>query len=163
MTVVAFVILHCIRYTLFLWVQMHVWWSVRSVCVSIFNLMVIQIKVCQKFVCIVFVNSLHSSNEDHVELDFPNPCLCMISTLCCAFAFWNWRSGIVSSQILNSIRWTSHWFTFIFLSLASCWKSMLQVVTREEHIGKNKIASGREETFKARVVSLGSNQMGSVF
>jgi len=31
-----------------------------------FNLMVIQ-----RFVCIVFVDSPHSSNEDHVELDFP--------------------------------------------------------------------------------------------
>ena len=34
------------------------------------------------------------------------------------------------------------------------------MVTREEHIvlGKNKIASGREEAFKARVVRFGSNQ-----
>jgi hypothetical protein len=30
--------------------------------------MVIQIEVCQRFVCIVFVNSSH---EDHVKLDFP--------------------------------------------------------------------------------------------
>jgi hypothetical protein len=27
--------------------------------------------VCQRFVCIVFVVSPHSSNEDHVQLDFP--------------------------------------------------------------------------------------------
>jgi len=33
--------------------------------------MVIQIKVCQRFVCIVFVDNPHYSNEDHVELDFP--------------------------------------------------------------------------------------------
>jgi len=33
--------------------------------------MVIQMKVCQRFVCIVFVDSPHSSNEDHVKLDFP--------------------------------------------------------------------------------------------
>jgi len=33
--------------------------------------MVIQSKVCQRFVCIVFVDSPHSSNEDHVKLDFP--------------------------------------------------------------------------------------------
>jgi len=39
--------------------------------VSIFNLMVIQIKVCQRFVCIVFVDNPKSSNEDHVKLDFP--------------------------------------------------------------------------------------------
>ena len=32
--------------------------------------MVIQIKVCQRFICIVFVGSPHNSNEDHVELDF---------------------------------------------------------------------------------------------
>jgi len=36
-----------------------------------FYLMVIQIKVCQRFVCIVFVESPHSSNEDYVKLDFP--------------------------------------------------------------------------------------------
>jgi len=42
-----------------------------SLCVIFFNLMVIQIKVCQRFVCIVFVGSPHSSNEDHVKLDFP--------------------------------------------------------------------------------------------
>jgi len=27
--------------------------------------------VCQRFVCIVFVDDPHSSNEDHVKLDFP--------------------------------------------------------------------------------------------
>ena len=42
-----------------------------SLCDNFFNLMVIQIKVCQRFVCIVFVDSPHSSNEDHVKLDFP--------------------------------------------------------------------------------------------
>ena len=35
------------------------------------NPMVIQIKVCYRLVCIVFVDSPHSSNEDHVELGFP--------------------------------------------------------------------------------------------
>jgi len=43
---------------------------IQFVC-HFFNLMVIQIEVCQRFVCIVFVDGLHSSNEDHVELDFP--------------------------------------------------------------------------------------------
>ena len=33
--------------------------------------MVVQKKVGQRFVCIVFVDSPHSSNEDHVKLDFP--------------------------------------------------------------------------------------------
>jgi hypothetical protein len=38
------------------------------------------------------------------------------------------------------------------------------VVTREEHtvLGRNRIASGREEAFKACSVRLGSNQEGSV-
>ena len=38
------------------------------------------------------------------------------------------------------------------------------MVTREEHtvLGKNRMASGREETFKACAVSFGSNQEGSV-
>ena len=43
-----------------------------SLCVSFFYLMVVQIKICQRFVCVVFVDtSPHSSNEDHVKLDFP--------------------------------------------------------------------------------------------
>ena len=80
---------------------------IQFVC-QVFNLMVVQIKVCQRFVCVVFVDSPHSSNEDHMELDFPSlyPCLfrLAISMLCCAFAFWSWGSGLVSSQNLNSIR-----------------------------------------------------------
>jgi len=28
-------------------------------------------EVCPRFVCMVFVNSPHNSNEDHLELDFP--------------------------------------------------------------------------------------------
>jgi len=43
---------------------------IQFVC-QIFNLMVIQIKVCQRVVCIVFVDSPHSSNEDHEKLNFP--------------------------------------------------------------------------------------------
>ena len=42
-----------------------------SFSLSVFNLMVVQIKVCKRFVCVVFVNSRHSSNEDHVKLNFP--------------------------------------------------------------------------------------------
>ena len=38
---------------------------------QLFNLVVIQIKVCQSFVCIAFLDSPQSSNEDHVKLDFP--------------------------------------------------------------------------------------------
>jgi len=43
---------------------------IQFVC-QFLNLMVIQIKVCQRFVCIVFVDSPNSSNEDHVKLGFP--------------------------------------------------------------------------------------------
>jgi hypothetical protein len=43
---------------------------IQFVC-QVFNLMVVQIRVCQRFVCIVFVDSPHKSNEDHVELEFP--------------------------------------------------------------------------------------------
>jgi hypothetical protein len=42
---------------------------VQFVCQS-FNLMVIQVKVCHRFVCTVFVDSPHSSNEDHAKLGF---------------------------------------------------------------------------------------------
>ena len=45
-------------------------------------------------VCMVFVNSPHYSNEDHVELDFPislfRPSRLEISMLCCALAYYNW-------------------------------------------------------------------------
>jgi len=79
-----------------------------------------------------------------------------ISLLCCAFALWSWGSGLVSSPNLNSIRWTSYWFGFNFLSLASYWKFGLRVVTREEHtvLGRNRMASGREEAFQAWVTGL---------
>jgi len=43
---------------------------IQFVC-QYFNLMVFQNKVCQRFVCLVLVVSPHSSNEDHVKLDFP--------------------------------------------------------------------------------------------
>jgi len=43
---------------------------VQFVC-QFFNLMVVQIKVCHRFVCIVFVDSPHSSNEDYVKLYSP--------------------------------------------------------------------------------------------
>ena len=38
---------------------------------QVFNVIVIQIEVCHRFVCMIFVNSPHFSREDHVELDFP--------------------------------------------------------------------------------------------
>ena len=43
---------------------------IQFVC-QVFNHMVVQIKVCQRFACIVFEDGPHNSNEDHVELDFP--------------------------------------------------------------------------------------------
>ena len=85
------------------------------------------------------------------SLTSPYPCLCRleISTLCCAFAFWNWGSGLVSSHLLklNQVNLPLVWIKFIVFS---CWKSELRgVVTQEEHtvLGKNKIASG-EEAFR---------------
>jgi len=56
---------------------------------------------------VVFVDSPRRSNEDHVKLDFLiHFCLfrLAISMLCCAFAFWSWGSGLVSSHNLNSNR-----------------------------------------------------------
>jgi len=38
---------------------------IQFVC-QFFNLMVIKIKVRQRFICIVFVDSPHNSNKDHV-------------------------------------------------------------------------------------------------
>jgi len=42
-----------------------------SLCVNYFNLMVIQINICQRFVCIAFLDGPHGSNEDHAKPDFP--------------------------------------------------------------------------------------------
>ena len=69
LTVVACVILQCIP-CLYECRCMSDGVFIQFVC-QVFNLMVIQIKVCQRFICIVFVDSPRSSNEDHVELDFP--------------------------------------------------------------------------------------------
>jgi len=43
---------------------------IQIVC-HFFDILIIQIKVCQRFVCMVFVISPHYSNEDNVELNFP--------------------------------------------------------------------------------------------
>jgi len=69
LTVVACVILQCIpRFNECRCMSDGVF--VQLVC-PFFYLMVIQNQVCQRFVCIVFEGSPHSSNEDHVKLDFP--------------------------------------------------------------------------------------------
>ena len=69
LTVVACVILQCMP-CFYECICMSDGVFIQFVC-QFFNLMVIQIKVCQRFVCIVFVDSPHSSNTDHVKLDFP--------------------------------------------------------------------------------------------
>jgi hypothetical protein len=79
---------------------------IQFVC-QFLNLMVVQVKVCQRFVCVVFVNSPHSSNEDHMKLDFPISLSVKVgnehAVLC--FCFLELGIGpIVSSQNLNSIR-----------------------------------------------------------
>jgi len=63
---VAYVVLQCIP----CFYECRCMSDIQFVC-QFFNLMVTQIKVCQRFVCIVFVDSPHSPNEDHVKLDFP--------------------------------------------------------------------------------------------
>ena len=69
LTVVALVMLQCIpRFYECRCMSDEV--LIQFVC-QVFNLMAIQIQVCQRFVKIVFVDSPHNSNEDHVELDFP--------------------------------------------------------------------------------------------
>ena len=63
------------------------------------NLMVVQITVCcQRFVCIVFVYSPHSS-----KLTFLYSCLfrLAISMLCCAFAFWQPLSIRLAIQLIE--------------------------------------------------------------
>ena len=48
---------------------------IQIVCQA-FNLtVIIQIEVCQRIACMVFVNSSHYSNEDHMEIDFIIFCL----------------------------------------------------------------------------------------
>jgi len=78
---------------------------IQHVC-QVYNLMTIQIDVCQRFVCMVFVISPINPTRITWCLTSLYPCLfrLAISTLCCAFAFWSWGSGLVSSQNLNSIR-----------------------------------------------------------
>ena len=87
LTVVACVILQCIPF-FYECRCMSDGVFIQFVC-QILNLMVIQNKVCQRFVCIVFVDSPHNSNEDHVNLTCLCPCLfrLAIRMLCCAFAF----------------------------------------------------------------------------
>jgi len=62
---------------------------------QVLNLMVIQITVCQRFLCIVFVVPIAPTR---ITLDFPIPCLfrLAISMLCCAFAFLHAPYSIVS-------------------------------------------------------------------
>ena len=78
---------------------------IQFVC-RVFNLrVIIQIKVCQRFICVVFVNSPHNSTRIMWSLTSPYPSLfrLAISMLCCVFAFWSWGSGLVSSQNLSLV------------------------------------------------------------
>jgi len=68
---------------------------IQFVC-RVFNLrVIIQIKVCQRFICVVFVNSPHNSTRIMWSLTSLHPCLIRlpISTLCCAFAFLSWKQA----------------------------------------------------------------------
>ena len=72
-TVVAEVLLQCIS-CIYECSCMSDGLFIQFVC-QVFDLMdqvtVVQIEICQRFICIVFVDIPHNSNEDKVELDFP--------------------------------------------------------------------------------------------
>ena len=109
--------------------------------------MVIQIKVCQRFVFVVFVDSPHSSNEDHVKLDFPISLSVQVGNKHAVLCFCFLVLGIRPSVFTNNLPLL--WIQFLVVS--KLLKVRLRVVTREEQtvLGKNRMASGREEAFKA--------------
>jgi len=110
------------------------------------NLMVIQIEVCQRFVCMVFVDSPHYSNEDHVERDFPISLSMWVgaknAVLSFCFLKLRIRPSVFTEFKLNQVKLPQYWIQF--LSSASCWKSESRIVTGEEHtvLGKHKRVSG---------------------
>ena len=79
---------------------------IQFVC-QVFNLMVVQIKVSQRFVCIVFVDSPHNSNEDHMELDFPISLSVQVGSLhavlCFCFLELGIRSSVFTKFELNQV------------------------------------------------------------
>jgi formate/nitrite transporter FocA (FNT family) len=77
-----------------------------SLC-QFFNLVVIQIKVCQWFVCIVLLYSTHSSNKDHVRLDFPISLFVKVgnkhAVLCFCFLELGIRPSVFTEFKLNQV------------------------------------------------------------
>ena len=84
---------------------------IQSVC-QFFNFMVVQIKVCQRFVCVVFVDSPHSSNEDNVKLDFHKSLIMEVGD----------KHAVCAVLLLFQLKIRP---SVSFLSLASCYVSVL--------------------------------------
>ena len=82
--------------------------------------MVIQIKVCQRFICIVFVDSPHNSNEDHVELDFPISLSVKVgnkhAVLCFCFLELGIRPSVFTKFKLNQVNLPLVWIQFLVFS-----------------------------------------------
>jgi len=91
-----------------------------SLCVRFFYLMVIQIKVCQRFICIVFVDSPHNSNEDHVELDFPISLSVKVgnkhAVLCFCFLELGIRPSVFTKFKLNQVNLPLVWIQSLVFS-----------------------------------------------
>ena len=98
---------------------------IQFVC-QVFNLMVVQIKVSQRFVCIVFVDSPHNSNEDHMELDFPISLSVQVGSLhavlCFCFLELGIRSSVFTKFELNQVNLPLVWIQFlVFSKLLKFW------------------------------------------
>ena len=82
--------------------------------------MVIQTKVCQRFVCIVFVDNPHYSNEDHVELDFPISLSVKVgkthAVLCFCLLELGIRPSVFTEIKLNQVNLLLIWIQFFVLS-----------------------------------------------
>jgi len=84
--------------------------------------MVVQIKVCQRFVCVVlFVDSFHSSYEDHVKLDFPIISLSVqvgnkYAVLCFCFSDLGIGPSVFTKFKLSQVNLPLVWIQFLVFS-----------------------------------------------
>ena len=98
---------------------------IQVVC-QFLNPMVIQIKVCQRFLCIVFVDGPHSSNKDHVQLDFTISLSVKVgnkhAVLCFRFLELGIRPSILTEFKLNQVNLPLVWIQFlVFSELLKVW------------------------------------------
>jgi len=98
---------------------------IQFVCQS-FKLMVIQIKICHRFVCIIFVDSPHSSNGDYVKLNFPRSLSVKVghkhAVLCFSFLKLGIRPGVFTDYKLNQVNLPLVWIQFfVFSKLLRVW------------------------------------------